>query len=234
MLTRDRHSSPVPSTGVREDPATPSKILPTEVAAAAQTSILLHDRDGDGHYDLLSAFHKSLRASDADAAIYYATRLIASGEDPLVVLRRMIRMASEDVGLADHQALVVTMAARDAYVQLGPPEGHLALIQAATYLARAPKSDELYQAHKAALAALEETGSLPVPLHLRNAPTALPKSLGHGDGYVNPHRTVRASQLDSQAPPNLPGPLARRRFLRGNTSADPEQGTELQPHQPKT
>jgi putative ATPase len=182
-----------------------------EVTAAAQAPVLLHDRDGDQHYDLLSALHKSLRASDPDAAVYYATRLLAGGEDPLVVLRRMIRMASEDIGLMDDRALPLVIAARDAYVQLGPPEGHLAIIHAAARLAIAPKSDAVYRAHKAALDAIEQTGSLPVPNHLRNAPTALAKSLGHGEGYHNPHN---GPQPAGQAPPsNLPPPLQGRQFV---------------------
>jgi putative ATPase len=173
--------------------------------------VLLHDRDGDQHYDLLSALHKTLRASDPDAAIYYATRLIGGGEDPLVVLRRMIRMASEDIGLADNHALPLVMAARDAYVQLGPPEGILAIIHAAAYLARAPKSDAVYRAHKAALAAVEETGSLPVPMHLRNAPTSLARSLGHGKAYHNPHQGP--ADPNQPTPSNLPHPLEGRQFL---------------------
>jgi putative ATPase len=153
--------------------ASGAKVITGEhIRAAAQSPTLFHDRQGDEHFNLLSAFHKSLRASDEKSSVYYATRLLEAGEDPAVVLRRMLAMASEDIGLADPQALVQTVAARDAFVVLGPPEGYLPIIQAVMYLARAPKSRAVYDALAAARAEIEATGSKPVPGHLRNTESA--------------------------------------------------------------
>lgn len=148
---------------------------------------LLYDKTGEEHYNLISAFHKSMRGSDAQAALYWAQRMLQSGEDPLYLARRMIRFASEDIGNADPQALSLAIAARQAYEVLGSPEGELALLQCAVYLATAPKSNAVYVASKLARAEIERSGSLPVPLHIRNAPTSLMKDLGYGAGYQYDH-----------------------------------------------
>jgi putative ATPase len=154
------------------------------VRRLAQRKVLLYDKSGEEHFNLISALHKSLRESDADAALYWLARMLAAGEDPLYVARRMIRFASEDVGLADPQALVQALAARDAYHQLGSPEGELALAQAAVYLALAPKSIALYAGFNASLRAVEEQPAEPVPLAIRNAVTGLMREVGYGRGYV--------------------------------------------------
>ncbi|MGD8368548.1 MAG: replication-associated recombination protein A, partial [Desulfobacterales bacterium] len=154
---------------------------------ALQKKALRYDKAGEEHYNLISAFHKSLRGSDADAALYWLQRMIDAGEDPLYVARRMVRFASEDVGTADPQALTVALSAAEAFRMLGPPEGELALAQAAVYLATAPKSNRIYTAVHAIREEIERTGSLPVPLHIRNAPTRLMKDLGYGKGYRYAH-----------------------------------------------
>ena len=147
----------------------------------------IYDKSQDGHYNLISALHKSVRGSDPQAALYYLARMLDAGEDPMYLARRMIRMASEDIGLADPNALAVTNAARDAYHMLGTPEGELALAEAAVYLAVAPKSNALYKAFKAARRAAKEHGSLAPPKHILNAPTKLMKSEGYGAGYAYDH-----------------------------------------------
>lgn len=144
----------------------------------------LHDRDGEGHYNLISALHKSVRGSDPDAALYWFARMLDGGDDPLFLARRLIRMASEDIGLADPQALPVCVAARDAYQMLGSPEGELALAEAVIYLALAPKSNRTYVAFKAAKALAAQTNHLSPPAVILNAPTQLMKDLGYGHGYV--------------------------------------------------
>lgn len=170
-----------------------------------QKKALLYDKGGEGHYNLISAFHKSLRGSDPDAAIYWLARMLLSGEDPLYVARRMVRFASEDVGLADNNALVVAMHAMDAYRFLGYPEGELALVQAAVYLATAPKSNSVYTAYHSVRETIEKTGSLPVPLHIRNAPTRLMKDLGYGDGYKYAHNYKGAYVPQDYLPDDLKG-----------------------------
>jgi putative ATPase len=163
---------------------------PLDPAALAQ---LLHrrmpvyDKDRDGHYNLISALHKALRGSDPQAALYYLARMLVAGEEPLYVLRRLVRFASEDVGLADPQALVQCLAAKDAYQFLGSPEGELAIVQACLYLATAPKSNAAYVAQKSAFAAARDTGSLAPPANILNAPTKLMKELGYGAGYEYDH-----------------------------------------------
>ncbi|QJQ32741.1 replication-associated recombination protein A [Sphingomonas lacunae] len=147
----------------------------------------VYDKDRDGHYNLISALHKAMRGSDPDAALYYLARMLTAGEDPLYVLRRITRFASEDVGLADPQALTQCMAALDAYRFLGSPEGELAIVQACLYCATAPKSNAVYGAQKAAWALAKQTGSLPPPVHVVNAPTKAMKDLGMGVGYVYDH-----------------------------------------------
>jgi putative ATPase len=144
----------------------------------------LHDRDGEGHYNLISALHKAVRGSDPDAALYWFARMLDGGDDPLFLARRLIRMASEDIGLADPQALPVCIAARDAYHMLGSPEGELALAEAVIYLALAPKSNRTYVAFKAAKALAAQTNHLSPPAVILNAPTQLMKDLGYGHGYV--------------------------------------------------
>jgi putative ATPase len=142
-----------------------------------------YDKAGEEHYNVISALHKAIRGSDPQAALYWLARMIEGGEDPRYIARRLVRMASEDIGLADHRALEVTLAAKDAYQFLGSPEGELALAEAAVYLATAPKSNRIYTGWKAALEAARETPAAPVPMHIRNAPTGLMKDLGYGKGY---------------------------------------------------
>jgi putative ATPase len=152
---------------------------------------LRHDRTGDEHFDLLSAFIKSMRGSDPDAAVYYLMRMVEAGEDPTLLLRRMIVFASEDVGNTDPRALPLAIAADEAYRRLGLPEGLYPLTHACLFLASCPKSGAVGPAFHGARALIAQTGSLPVPKHLRNAPTALAKSLGHGEGYRSPHEDPR-------------------------------------------
>ena len=152
----------------------------------------LYDKSREGHYNLISALHKSLRASDTDAALYWLARMLAGGEDPLYIARRLVRFASEDVGLADPDALVQALAAKEAYDFLGSPEGELALAQAVIYLGTAPKSNAAYRAAGAASEAARETGSLMPPKHILNAPTRLMRELGYGKGYRYDHATEQA------------------------------------------
>ena len=151
-----------------------------------------YDKDREGHYGLISALHKSIRGSDPDAALYYLARMLTAGEEPLYVLRRLVRAASEDVGLADPQALAVCLAAKDAYDFLGSPEGELAIAQACLYLATAPKSNAAYAAQKAAWTAARETGALSPPKHILGAPTKLMRELGYGKGYEYDHDAAHA------------------------------------------
>ncbi|MBX6320276.1 MAG: replication-associated recombination protein A [Rhodospirillaceae bacterium] len=160
------------------------------LAAAVQKRAPLYDKAQEGHYNLISALHKSLRGSDTDAALYWLARMLAGGEDPLYIARRMVRFAVEDVGLADPDALVQALAAWDAYERLGSPEGELALAQCAIYLGTAPKSNAAYRAFGAATRAAQETGSLMPPMHILNAPTRLMRDLGYGKGYRYDHDTA--------------------------------------------
>ncbi len=166
-----------------------SELDAEELTRLVQTKVLRYDKSGDEHFNLISALHKSLRESDPDAAIYWLARMLAAGEDPLYVARRMVRFASEDVGLADPQALPQTLAAWDAFHRLGSPEGELALAQAVLYLALAPKSNAVYKAYGAARRTVEERPAEPPPMAIRNAPTRLMKDLGYGKGYVYAHDT---------------------------------------------
>ena len=154
---------------------------------ALQQRVLLYDKQGEEHFNLISALHKSIRNSDADASLYWLGRMLQAGEDPMYVARRLVRMALEDIGLASPEALNLTLSARDAIHFLGSPEGDLALAQAAVYLALAPKSNALYTAYGEVLSDIETTRAEPVPLHLRNAPTGLMKSIGYGKGYQYAH-----------------------------------------------
>ncbi len=159
------------------------------LADSVQRRLPLYDKAQEGHYNLISALHKSLRGSDTDAALYWFARMLAGGEDPLYVARRLVRFAVEDVGLADPQALVQALAAWDAFDRLGSPEGELALVQCVIYLGTAPKSNAAYRAEAAAKRAAHDTGSLMPPKHIINAPTRLMQSLGYGAGYVYDHST---------------------------------------------
>jgi putative ATPase len=157
------------------------------VEEALNRKALSYDKDGEEHYNIISAFHKSLRGSDVNASVYWLYRMIDAGEDPLFIARRMIRFSSEDIGMADPNALRVAIAAFDAWQKVGPPEAELALMEAAVYLASAPKSNALYLAEKSVREEINRSGPLPVPMHIRNAPTGLMKKLGYSRGYLYPH-----------------------------------------------
>jgi putative ATPase len=163
------------------------RITMEQAGQALQRRTLLYDADREEHYNLISALHKALRGSDVQAGLYWAGRMLAGGEDPLFIARRLVRFASEDVGLADPQALAVTLAAKQACEFLGMPECDTALAQAVVYLATAPKSNAVYLASGSVRREVERSGSLPVPLHIRNAPTSLMKDLGYGHGYRYDH-----------------------------------------------
>jgi putative ATPase len=158
-----------------------------QLQAILQRRAPIYDKSADGHYNLISALHKSVRGSDPDAALYYLARMFDAGEDPLFLARRVVRMAVEDIGLADPQALAVCNAAKDAYDFLGSPEGELAIAQAVVYLATAPKSNAVYTAFGAAMQTAKQGGSLLPPKHILNSPTKLMKSEGYGTGYQYDH-----------------------------------------------
>jgi putative ATPase len=170
-----------------------------------QNRALLYDKTGEEHYNLISALHKSMRNSDADASVYWLARMVEAGEDPLYIARRLVRFASEDIGNADPQALVVAMAAKEAVHFIGMPEGNTALAQAAIYLATAPKSNAVYVAYGAAAESAKEDVASPVPLHLRNAPTKLMKDLDYGKGYRYAHDEPDAVANMDCLPENLKG-----------------------------
>lgn len=163
---------------------------PAGLAALLHRRMPVYDKDREGHYNLISALHKSLRGSDPQAALYYLARMLVAGEEPLYVLRRLVRFASEDIGLADPQALVQCLAAKESYDFLGSPEGEVAIVQACLYCATAPKSNAAYKAQKAAWSAARETGSLMPPANILNAPTKLMKEIGYGKGYTYDHDTA--------------------------------------------
>ena len=178
---------------VRRDPSR----FPPPASRGAEEEVLSkriarYDKGGEEHYNIISALHKAVRGSDVDGALYWLARMIAGGEDPLYVARRVVRMASEDVGLADPRALTVALAAKEAYDFLGSPEGELAIAEAVIYMATAPKSNKVYQAWGRAMEAAEEHPAEPVPLHIRNAPTPLMKGLGYGKGYRYDHAEADA------------------------------------------
>ena len=181
-----------------------------EAAQEAMQKRILYDKDGEEHYNLISALHKSMRGSDPDAALYWLGRMIEGGEDPLYLARRLVRFASEDVGNADPQALLVAVAAMQAFHFIGQPEGELALAQACVHLATAPKSNALYTAYTEVRKAIKETGALPVPMHLRNAPTRLMEEMGYSKGYRYPHSFPDAFVEEEY----LPEPLKKRRFYK--------------------
>jgi len=176
---------------------------PAELAQFLHRRMPVYDKDRDGHYNLISALHKALRGSDPQAALYWLARMLVAGEEPLYVLRRITRFASEDIGLADPQALVQCLAAKDAYQFLGSPEGELAIVQACLYCATAPKSNAAYAAQKAAWAAARETGSLAPPANILNAPTKLMKDLGYGAGYSYDHDAPDGFSGDNYWPDNM-------------------------------
>jgi len=164
----------------------------------------VYDKDREGHYNLISALHKSLRGSDTDAALYWTSRMLAGGEDPLYIMRRLVRFAAEDIGLADPQALVQVNAAREMYEFLGSPEGDIALAQAVIYLGTAPKSNAVYKAEKAALRKAKETGSLSPPMHILNAPTKMMKDMGYGKDYQYDHDAKEGFSGQNYFPDELP------------------------------
>lgn len=174
------------------------------VTKVLQENIAIYDKNGEQHYDIISAFIKSIRGSDPDAAVYWMARMLSGGEDPLFIARRMIILASEDVGLANPNALLIAQACFDAVHKIGMPESRIILSEAAIYLATSPKSNSAYMAIDAALAEVEKSGDLPVPLHLRNAPTKLMKELGYGDDYKYAH--------------SYPGNFVEQQFLPDNLS----------------
>jgi putative ATPase len=202
-----------------------------EVREASGQRLLLYDRDREEHYNLASAFIKSLRASDPDAALYYAARMLAAGEDPLFLARRLVVFAAEDVGNAEPAGLPLAVAAWQAVERIGMPEGRIPLAQAVTFLACAPKSNASYVAITRALEAAQAHGSLPVPLHLRNAPTALLKGLGYGRGYEYPHDTPGGFV----ATRNLPEELGAARFYEpGDEGAERAIAERLRSRPPRS
>ncbi len=197
-------------TALSPSPAATTEITEATIQEAVQKRILLYDKNGEEHYNIISALHKSVRNSDPDAALYWLARMLEAGEDPLYIARRVVRMAVEDIGLAEPNALALCMAARDAVDFIGMPEGNLALAQAIVYLSVAPKSNALYTAYGAVLQDVEQTAAESVPLHLRNAPTSLMKGLGYGKDYQYAHDTEN-KVADMQC---LPDSLRDRRYYR--------------------
>jgi putative ATPase len=176
---------------------------PAELGRFLQRRVAVYDKDRDGHYNLISALHKAVRGSDPQAALYYLARMLTAGEEPRFLARRLVRMAVEDIGLADPQALTQCMAAKDAYEFLGSPEGELALAQACLYLATAPKSNAVYKAQKAAWKSAKETGSLMPPPNTLNAPTKLMKEIGYGAGYSYDHNSEEGFSGDDYWPEEM-------------------------------
>jgi len=191
-------ATPPDETGVRG-------IKKANLEEALQKKAFLYDKSGEEHYNLISALHKSLRGSDPDAALYWLGRMVEAGEDPLFIARRMIRFASEDIGMADPQALPLAVSAMEAFHFIGLPEGVLALAEAAVYLATAPKSNALYIAYQGVERDVRELENMPVPLHIRNAPTSLMKGLGYGRDYKYPHDFPGHFVEEEYLPENLKG-----------------------------
>lgn len=183
---------------------------PPELADLITKRAPLYDKAQEGHYNLISALHKSMRGSDPDGALYWFARMVEGGEDPLYIGRRMIRFASEDVGLADPQALIQALAGVEAYERLGSPEGELALVQALVYLATAPKSNAIYKAYPQALKEARRSGSLMPPKHILNAPTSLMKKEGYGEGYIYDHDTPEGFSGQNY----FPEEVGRKTFYR--------------------
>ena len=193
----------------------PEPLDPAALGQFLQRRVAVYDKDREGHYNLISALHKSLRGSDPQAALYYLARMLTAGEEPLYVLRRLTRFASEDIGLADPQALVQCLAAKDAYDFLGSPEGELAVVQACLYCATAPKSNAAYMAQKAAWKSARETGSLMPPANILNAPTKLMKDIGYGAGYAYDHDAAGGFSGANYWPDDLPPQTFYRPVERG-------------------
>jgi putative ATPase len=192
------------------------KVLDLDMAEKALArKALPYDKDGEEHYNLISALHKSMRGGDPQASLYWLYRMLMAGEDPLFICRRMVRFATEDVGLADPDALQVALGAFEAWQKVGPPEAELALAEAAVYLAAAPKSNALYLAETAVKKEIEQSGPQPVPLHIRNAPTGLMKKLGYGRGYLYPHNYPGAKVNQEYLPEKVKGRIFYRPTERG-------------------
>jgi putative ATPase len=189
------------------------KITTEEVKEALQKRILLYDKKGEEHFNLISALHKSLRNSDVDASLYWLARMIAAGEDPLYIVRRLVRFASEDIGLADPQALSIALSAKEAYEFIGSPEGELALAEAVIYLASAPKSNRAYVAFDKAMKDVESSPFEPVPLHIRNPVTDLMKDVGYGKDYAYAHKYPYSTTDMETFPDKLKG---RKYYEPGN------------------
>jgi putative ATPase len=196
-------------------------LTPEVVREAAQLRFAVYDKSGEEHFNLISALHKAVRGSDPDGALYWLARMLGGGEDPLYVARRLIRMATEDIGLSDPTALQVAVAARDAFHFLGSPEGELALAEATVYLATSPKSNRIYVGWKDAQRVARDTPGSPVPLHIRNAPTELMKDLGYGSGYRYDHDESHGVAQQSYLPEGLegesfyrPGPFGHEATIR--------------------
>lgn len=202
---------------IRGAPAGERAIDHDIVEEAYQQRTARYDKAGEMHYDLISALHKSMRGSDPDASLYWLARMIEAGEDPLYIMRRLVRFASEDVGNADPQALTLTISATEAFRFIGPPEGYLALAQAAIYLSLCEKSNAVYTAYGAAARDARDLPEYPVPMHIRNAPTKLMSELGYGEGYVYPHDHPDALAKQTY----LPGELLDRQYYRPT-----DRGTE--------
>jgi len=183
--------------------ASKDRIEICDIEAAVEKKSLLYDKAGEEHYNLISAFIKSMRGSDPDAAVYWLERMLIAGDDPYYMIRRMIRFATEDIGMADPGALTMALNAGESFRVLGRPEGEDVLFQAAVYLATAPKSNSVYMAHKAVKKCVQETGYQPVPLHIRNAPTRLMKSLSYGKGYQYAHDHADAVTAQTYLPENI-------------------------------
>ncbi len=192
--------------------AEPEPVTAAHVSAVLERRIAQYDKSGEQHYNVISALHKAVRGSDVEGALYWFARMVEGGEDMLYIARRVVRMATEDIGLADPRALSITLAAKDAYDFLGSPEGELAIAEAIVYLATAPKSNKVYAAWGAAQQAARDYPAEPVPLHIRNAPTGLMKDLGYGGGYRYDHAEGR--------PRRRPGVPARRAARREVVRAD--------------
>ena len=176
-----------------------------QIEAIIQKKVLLYDKNGEEHFNIISALHKSMRGSDPDAAAYWTLRMIEGGEDPLYIIRRIVRFAAEDIGLADTNALTVALSAKSSFEFIGPPEGNLAIIESAVYCALAPKSNSLYKAYNEIMLDIKNHMTLPVPMHIRNAPTKLMKELGYGNGYKYPHDYSNALVSQSYLPEKLKG-----------------------------
>ncbi len=207
----------------------PKHITVELLKSAVQRRSVMFDKSGDMHYDTISALHKTVRGSDVDASLYWLARMLEGGEDPLYLARRLIRMAMEDIGLADPQALPLAIAAQQAVHFMGMPEGALALAEITAYLAAAPKSNAVYAAFGKAKADVEETRNDPVPIHLRNSPTVLMKDLGYGEGYKYAHDFEGGFVYQQNLPEALEGKVyyeptdrgAEAKIQKGSPSGEP-------------